>query len=62
MTAEFFRWNSGKIFGKAADYAKKVYDNAQKVDLIIGIVAGLDLTKHEKLLKYINEFRTNFKR
>ena len=49
-------------FGKAADYAKKVYDNAQKVDLIIGIVAGLDLTKHEKLLKFINEFRTNFKR
>ena len=38
-----------------------VYDNAQNVDLVIGIVAGLDLTKHDKLKKYINEFKTNFK-
>ena len=39
-----------------------VYENAQNVDLIIGIVAGLDLTKHEKLHKSINDFRSNFKR
>ena len=24
-------------------------------------MAGLDLTKHDKLKKYINEFKTNFK-
>merc|ERR1712086_795655 len=49
-------------FDDCPEETQWVYDNAQKVDLIIGIVAGLDLTKHEKLLKYINEFRTNFKR
>jgi len=49
-------------FDDCPEETQWVYDNAQKVDLIIGIVAGLDLTKHEKLLKFINEFRTNFKR
>ena len=42
--------------------AQWVYDNAQNTDLIIGIVAGLDLTKHDKLKKFIAEFKSNFKR
>ena len=30
-------------------------------DLIIGIVAGLDITNHDKLRRYIKDFKTNFK-
>merc|ERR1712029_1114238 len=41
--------------------AQWVYDNAQNTDLIIGIVAGLDITNHEKLRRYIKDFKTNFK-
>ena len=40
--------------------AEWVYQNAQKVDLIIGIVAGLDLTKHEKLRQWIGKFKKEF--
>lgn len=33
-----------------------VYENAQRVELFIGIVAGLDLTQHEKLKATIDKF------
>ena len=48
-------------FDDCPEEAQWVYDNAQTTDLIIGIVAGLDLTKHEKLRHYIQKFRLEFK-
>ena len=48
-------------FDDCPEEAEWVYANAQKVDLIVGIVAGLDLTKHDKLKSYINKFKIEFK-
>ena len=48
-------------FDDCPEEAQWVYDNAQNTDLIVGIVAGLDLTKHEKLRTYIEKFRKEFK-
>ena len=39
-----------------------VYETAQDHAFIKGIVAGLDVTKHEKLRKCIEEFKNEFKR
>ena len=48
-------------FDDCPEETQWVYDNAQNVDLIIGIVAGLDLTKHDKLTNYIKKFKSEFK-
>lgn len=48
-------------FDDCPEEAEWVYENAQTTELIIGIVAGLDLTKHEKLRNYIQKFRHEFK-
>ena len=42
--------------------AQWVYDTASKKHPFIkGIVAGLDLTQHDKLEKYIKQFKSDFK-
>ena len=42
--------------------AQWVYDTASKKHSFIkGIVAGLDLTQHDKLEKYIKQFKEDFK-
>lgn len=48
-------------YDDSPEEAQWVYDNAQKTDFFVAIVAGLDLTKHETLVAKIDEFRANFK-
>ena len=48
-------------FDDCPEETQWVHDTAQNVDLIIGIVAGLDLTKHDKLEEHIKKFK-NFKK
>ena len=42
--------------------ARWVYETAQEHPFLKGIVAGLDVTKHDKLRECIEEFQRNFKR
>ena len=42
--------------------ARWVYETAQEHPFLKGIVAGLDVTKHDKLRESIEEFQKNFKR
>jgi predicted TIM-barrel fold metal-dependent hydrolase len=48
-------------YNDCPEEARWVYEVAQSHQLIKGIVAGLDLTNHDKLLKCIDEFRSSFR-
>jgi len=52
-----------QCYHDSPEEAAWVYETASKKHPFVkGIVAGLDITKHEKLTKYIKEFKQDFRR
>ena len=51
-----------QVYHDSPEEARWVYETAQKHPFVKGIVAGLDITKHNKLQKCIDEFKSTFKR